>query len=67
MSDTGDYDYWQGVPPKGGKVGMGGGILGVSKDGSNLRLTRASPLRGLVNGTTSGDVWPKAKGGNGDT
>ena len=37
---------------------MGGGILGASKDGSDLQLTRASPLRHLVSGTTSGDVWP---------
>ena len=36
---------------------MGGGILGVSKDGSDLQFARASPLRDLVSGTTSGDVW----------
>ena len=58
MSDAGDYNLWQGVPPKGGKVGMGGSLLGASEDGSNLRLARASPLRDLVSGTTSGDVWP---------
>ena len=27
------------VPPEGGEGGMGGGILGVSKDGSDLQLT----------------------------
>jgi len=58
MSDVGDYDRWQGVPPKGGKVGWGGSHLGASKDGSDLRLARASPLWDLVSGTTSGDVWP---------
>ena len=36
MLDTGDYNHWQEVPPKGSKVGMGGSILGVSKDGSDL-------------------------------
>ena len=46
------------MPPEGSKVGMGGGILGASKDRSDLRLARASPLRDLVSGTTSGDVWP---------
>ena len=65
MSDMGDYDYWQGVPPKGGEVGMGGGILGASEDRSDLRLARASPLRGLVSGTTSGDVWPLLWGATG--
>ena len=36
---------------------MGDGILGTTEVGSNLQLARASPLRGLVSGTTSGDVW----------
>ena len=46
------------VPPEGSERGMGGGILGASKDGSDLRLARASPLGDLVSGTTSGDMWP---------
>ena len=29
------------MPPKGGKGGMGGGILGASEDRSDLRLTAA--------------------------
>ena len=29
------------VPPEGGEGGMGGGILGASEDGSDLRLTAA--------------------------
>jgi len=65
MSDAGDYNCWQGVPPKGGEVGWGGGHLGASEDGSDLRLARASPLRGLVSGTTSGDVWPPLWGAMG--
>jgi len=44
---------------------MGDGILGVSEDGSDLRLARASPLRGLVSSTTSGDVWPPLWGATG--
>jgi len=37
---------------------MGDSILGMTEVGSDLRLTRASPLWDLVSGTTSGDVWP---------
>ena len=37
--------------------GMEDGILGMTKVRSDLQLARASPLRGLVSGTTSGDMW----------